>query len=155
MQKHRRNLLKRILIIAACTASGLAPLIARALTPGKRNKPAFTSADQDSAWQNLFPGQSATPSEAVHIGVHDLVENGSVVPIKVNCDLAAVESISIFVEKNPNPLIAHFILNPRCKAFVATRIKVQQPSNITVIAKSGDQLFSATRFVEVVAGGCG
>ena len=87
--------------------------------------------------------------------MHDLVENGAVVPIKVNTDLPNVVSITILVEKNPNPLIANFNLTPACAGFVATRIKVGEPSNITTVVKSNDKLFSKSKFVEVVEGGCG
>ncbi|MCK5104042.1 MAG: hypothetical protein KAR17_14555, partial [Cyclobacteriaceae bacterium] len=96
-----------------------------------------------------------TPSDAITIGVHDLVENGSVVPLKIKTDLPNVESITILVEKNPNPMIANFNLAPACTGFIATRIKVAEPSYITAIVKSEGKLFSTKKFVEVIEGGCG
>ena len=116
---------------------------------------AFSAVKSEVALAELFPGLSISESERIDIGVHDLVENGAVVPIKINTDLSEVSSISIVVEKNPNPLIAHFELAPQCRAFVATRIKIGTPSDVLAIVKSGDRLFSRRTFVEVVEGGCG
>ena len=97
---------------------------------------------------------SIEESKQITIGVHDLVENGAVVPVKINSDLPGVTSISIVVEKNPNPLIAHFELSPKCRAFVATRIKVGAPSELVAIVKSNGKLYKASKYVEVVEGGC-
>ena len=97
----------------------------------------------------------ALPSDAIKIGVHEVIENGAVVPVKIDTDLPAVQSISIFVEHNPNPLIAHFDLSPECKGFIATRIKMNQPSDIIAIVQSDGKLYSKRKFVEVVEGGCG
>ena len=108
----------------------------------------------DVALEKLFPGMSIADSDQITIGVHDLVENGAVVPVKINSDLPDVSSISIVVEKNPNPLIAHFELSPRCRAFVATRIKVGAPSELVAIVKSKGQLYKTSKYVEVVEGGC-
>ena len=89
------------------------------------------------------------------MGVHGLVENVAVVPVKIKIDLRNVESITILVEKNPIPLIANFNMTPECAGFVATRIKVGETSTITVIVKSDGKLFSTKKFVEVIEGGCG
>lgn len=119
------------------------------------NFEAFAAETEREALDVFFSGRQVTESDAITISVHDLVENGAVVPIKIESDLPAVKSISIMVEKNPNPLIAHFDLSPECKAFIATRIKVGAPSDIIAIVQSGDKLYSKRKFIEVVEGGCG
>ena len=129
----------------------LKPLLAFA----DRSMDAFSAETEVNALAEFFPGLEVTPSDAITIGVHDLVENGAVVPVKIKTDLPNVESITILVEKNPNPLIANFNLSPECEGFVATRIKVGEPSTITAIIKSDGKLFSTKKFVEVIEGGCG
>lgn len=119
------------------------------------NVAAFSAETEPDALAQFFPGLEVTPSDAIFISVHDLVENGAVVPIKVETDLPNVESIALMVEKNPNPLICSFNFSPECKAFISTRIKVGEPSNITAIVKSDGKLFSTKKFVEVIEGGCG
>ena len=155
MKITRRNFISRLVsgstIILASVGGLLKPLLAYA----DRNMDAFSAETEADALAEFFPGLEVTPSDAITIGVHDLVENGAVVPVKVNTDLPNVESITILVEKNPNPLIANFNLSPACTGFIATRIKVAEPSMITAVVKSNGKLFSTKKFVEVVEGGCG
>lgn len=119
------------------------------------NVDAFTAETESEVNAVFFDGREILDSDKIKIGVHDLVENGAVVPVKINADLPAVSSVSIIVEKNPNPLIAHFNLSPECRAFVATRIKMSVPSDIIAVVESGGRLYSTRKFVEVVEGGCG
>ena len=121
----------------------------------QRNTGAFSAESETDAIASLFPGQQLVPSDAIQIEVHDLVENGAVVPITINTNLPAIDSISILVEKNPNPLIAKFNLGPECSGFIATRIKVAEPSDIVAIVESEGKLYTGHKFVEVVEGGCG
>ena len=119
------------------------------------NIEAFAADTESEALDVFFPDREVIASDAIKIGVHDLIENGAVVPVKIETTLPAVQSISILVEKNPNPLIAHFDLSPECKGFIATRIKVGAPSDIIAIVQSEGRLYSKRKFVEVVEGGCG
>ena len=152
----RRNFISRLVSGVAIVLAGAGSLLKPILAFADWNVDAFNAETEKDALAEFFPGHGEiTPSDAITISVHDLVENGAVVPIKVNTELPNVESIAIMVEKNPNPLIANFNLSPVCSGFVATRIKVGEPSNITAIVKSDGKLFSATKFVEVIEGGCG
>ena len=144
----RRNFISRLISGAAIIVAGVGGLLKPIFAFADRNVDAFNAETESDALSEFFPGLAVTPSDAITIGVHDLVENGAVVPIKVNTTLPNVESISIMVEKNPNPLIANFNLTPACAGFV-------EPSNITAIVKSNGKLFSTTKFVEVIEGGCG
>ncbi|GJM04953.1 MAG: thiosulfate oxidation carrier protein SoxY [marine bacterium B5-7] len=121
----------------------------------KWNEAAFSAVDLDEAIAAYFPDQEIKESGEITIGVHAIVENGAVVPVKIKTDLPKLESITIFVDKNPNPLIANFDLFPGCLGFVSTRIKIQESSNIIVTVKSDGAIFSARTFIEVHEGGCG
>lgn len=118
------------------------------------NNAAFWSAHQTDSLAKLFPGKSINTSDQITIGARSFIENGAVVPIKINTSLPKVTSISIYVEKNPNPLIAHFELSPRSLGFVATRIKIDKPSNISALVQSDGELYQTTMFIEVAKGGC-
>ena len=155
MEITRRNFISRLLSGSTLILAGVSGLLKPLLAFADRNMDAFSAETEIDALTEFFPGLEATPSDAITISVHDLVENGAVVPIKVKTDLPNVESITILVEKNPNPLIASFNLTPACTGFIATRIKVAEPSMITVVVKSNGKLFSTKKFVEVVEGGCG
>jgi len=140
-------------------ASGSMILVSGLLKPitafAKWNEAAFSAVDFDEAITAYFPDQEIKESELITIGVHAVVENGAVVPVKIKTELPNIESITIFVDKNPNPLIANFDLSPGCVGFISTRIKIQQSSNIIVTVKSDGMIFSARTFIEVHEGGCG
>jgi sulfur-oxidizing protein SoxY len=91
----------------------------------------------------------------VKLKVPDIAENGAVVPISVSTDIENVESISIYVEGNPNPLAATFELSPYIVAAVSTRIKMGKTSNVVAAVYSGGTVYTATQEVKVTIGGCG
>ena len=140
-------------------ASGSLLLISGLLKPisalARWNEAAFSANDFETALNNYFPDQEIVESDQISIGVHPVIENGAVVPLKINSELPNIESITIFVDKNPNPLIANFDLSPVCRGFISTRIKVQHPSNIYAVVKSNGKLYMKKTFIEVHEGGCG
>jgi len=148
----RRDTLKYLVSGSLILFSGLfKPITAFA----KWKKAAFTAANFDDAINAYFPDQQILETDLITIGVHPEVESGTVVPVKIKTDLPNPESITIFVDKNPNPLIANFDLFPACIGFISTRIKVDQPSNIVAVVKSNGKIFTTKTFIEVHEGGCG
>jgi len=146
----RRQLVKQLLLLPV-----FGSLLRSVAAMAQWNVDAFAANTESDALDIFFPSRAIISSDAITISVHNLIENGAVVPIKIETDLPSVQSISILVEKNPNPLVAHFDLSPECKGFIATRIKVGAPSDIIAIVQSENKLYSKRQFVEVVEGGCG
>ncbi len=155
MKTTRRTFLTQLLSGTSLLLAGAGSLLKPLLAFADWNVAAFSAETEADAIAQFFPELEVTPSDAINIVVHDLVENGAVVPVKVETSLPNVESIALMVEKNPNPFIANFNLNPDCTGFISTRIKVGEPSNITAVVKSDGKLFTAKKFVEVIEGGCG
>ncbi len=147
----RRNILKGLATGSLLLSGLLKPL--RVLA--KWNQTAFDATDYNEALDQYFPGQELQETEQIKISVRPVIENGAVVPVKIKTDITNAESITIFVDKNPTPLIANFDLFPACLGFISTRIKMQKPSNIIVVVKADDKLFTTKTFVEVHEGGCG
>ena len=148
----RRKFLKILTSTAAIFASGL-------VTPIKAfaewNQIAFSAKDFNTAINVYFPKQKIHESNQIKIEVYDEVENGAIVPVKVETSLQNVKAITIFADKNPNPLIANFDLSPNCIGFVSTRIKVSEPSNIIVVVDSNEMLYMTKKFIIVHEDGCG
>ncbi len=148
----RRKFLKILTSTVAIFASGL-------VTPIKAfaewNQVAFSAKDFNTAINAYFPKQKIHESNQIKIEVYDEVENGAVVPVKVETSLQNVKTITIFADKNPNPLIANFDLSPNCIGFVSTRIKVSEPSNIIVVIDSNEMLYMTKKFIIVHENGCG
>ncbi len=135
-------------IMAAVTL--LRPLTALA----QWSQEAFSAQQLPGALRALFGDRTPESSAAITLDVEPKIENGAVVPVQISAAMDAVTSISIFADKNPNPLLARFHLSARCRPMVATRVKVGAPSDLLIVVEAGDRLLSTRRFVEVVEGGC-
>jgi sulfur-oxidizing protein SoxY len=94
-------------------------------------------------------------SEAIHLTVPEIAENGAVVPVTVASSLANTEQIYILVDKNPNALAASFSFPEGTESFVTTRVKMKETSSVFALVKAGGKFYSVSREVKVTAGGCG
>ena len=151
IDKRRRILLQGTAGVGALAAAGLlAPRQLLAAWP----KDAFTATTYDAAIQARY-GAAAAESGEIKITAPEIAENGAVVPVQVDTGLGDVESISIFVQNNPRPLAASFILGKGAGTSVATRIKMGKTSNVVAVVKSGGKLMSAKQEIKVTIGGCG
>jgi sulfur-oxidizing protein SoxY len=118
-------------------------------------KAAFEAKGVDNAVKSLFGSGSLTASGDISIKAPPIAENGAVVNIAVSTTLKNVDSISILVEKNAQPLTSSFNLAPVTEPFIKTRVKVAKTSSVIAVVKSGGKLYSAGREVKVTIGGCG
>lgn len=136
---------------------GMLALCGAALLPGRlfASSAAFSASSTDSALEALFPGLSVEESDAVNLRTPDIAENGAVVPVTVSTDLADVQSISLIVDANPNPLSASFDLTPDAVAEVSLRVKMGKSSTVRALVKTSDKVYMASREVKVTIGGCG
>lgn len=117
---------------------------------------AFRAPSVSAAIRALFGALTAEESAQVHLSIPGLAEDGAVVPLEIEWELPAVQQIALFAEKNPVPLLASFVpADQRLQGYLATRIKLAESSNVHVVVKSNDKLYSTRRFVTVIKGGCG
>ena len=155
MNTKRRTFLKSS---AAASAVGIA-VSAGLITPrsvfAAWPKAAFEAKGVDNAVKSLFGSGSLTASGDISIKAPPIAENGAVVNIAVSTTLKNVDSISILVEKNAQPLTSSFNLAPVTEPFIKTRVKVAKTSSVIAVVKSGGKLYSAGREVKVTIGGCG
>ncbi len=85
----------------------------------------------------MFGSSTLEASDKVVLKAPGIAENGAVVPISINAEqLENVESISIFSEKNPTPLVARFKLKPGCVPEVSTRIKMGESGDVIAVPTS-------------------
>ncbi|MBQ0725232.1 MAG: thiosulfate oxidation carrier protein SoxY [Cycloclasticus sp.] len=116
---------------------------------------AFNATKIEDAYQNLFGSTELIESDDVVLKVPKIAENGGAVPVSVKTDMKNVESISVFVKDNPQPLTASFELPKGTIADVSTRIKLAQTSTVTAVVKADGKLYSKSQEVKVTIGGCG
>lgn len=92
-------------------------------------------------------GEAALHQGRVKLDIPPLVENGNTVSVTVSVDspmseLDHVKSIHIFNEKNPQPNVTIFHLNPRAgRARVSTRIRLADSQKVVAVARLSDETF--------------
>jgi len=119
------------------------------------SKDAFDAKDVNGALSGLFGSTDLTASDKIKIKAPDIAENGAVVPVSVETDIAGAQTISIITEKNPTPLTASFDLGPGAEGYVSTRIKMGKTSSVIAVVKADGKLYSVGKEVKVTIGGCG
>ena len=151
------TLSRRKFITTLGKTTGFVALVASLpkLAWAKWNTAAFKATDLQSAIKAKYGDLPLAESSSVKLSAPKIAENGTVVPIKVKSNLANVKNISIFVEKNPSPLVCTFHIGPNTEADIQTRIRMGESSDVIVVVEADGKLHSATQNVKVTIGGCG
>jgi sulfur-oxidizing protein SoxY len=146
----RRVTLKQSLVVTTLGTGTLFSGAAQAF-----NKSAFEAKNVADAVKALGGG-ALTESKDVSLQAPDIAENGAVVPMGAATTLAGIKHLALFVEKNPNALVAVFDINPALEANFATRAKMGQSSDVYAVAIAQDgKAYFAKKEVKVTLGGCG
>ena len=148
----RRSFVKKV---ASCgTLVGIGALMPR-LVLADWPEAAFNAEDQNSAIEILFKDEEDyEESVDVMLKAPDFVDDGEVVPVTVSTNLEGVERISIFVDKNPSPLVCDMNIPEGTQAYLATRVRMAQTAKVTAVVKVGEELFSQSKTIEVNVGSC-
>jgi sulfur-oxidizing protein SoxY len=155
MKDLRRNFLKLAGgagAVAVTAAVGLLKPVSAWAAPW--NKTAFESKAAADAIKNLGVTE-LVESKDITITAPDIAENGAIVPVAVTSKIPNTQSISIIAEKNPFPLAASFDISAGGEAYVSTRLKMGQTSNVRAIVKADGKFYTAIKEVKVTVGGCG
>ena len=126
-----------------------------------RVRPAEATPEMMSTAIRAVTGGATVQTGKVKLDIPPLVENGNSVPMIVSVASPMtssdyVRSIHVFNEKNPQPNLGNFYLNPRAgRAQVSTRVRLADSQKITAIAKLSDGSFwSTTADVVVTLAAC-
>ncbi|MBR0731173.1 SoxY-related AACIE arm protein [Bradyrhizobium japonicum] len=126
-------------IAGGATVAGTIPIVT--LRPLEAT-PAMLS----TAIRNVV-GEAQIRAGKIKLDIPPLVENGNTVPMTVSVasPMTAtdyVKSIHVFNEKNPQPNIGNFHLNPASgRAQVSTRIRLADTQKVVAIARLSDDTF--------------
>jgi sulfur-oxidizing protein SoxY len=147
----RRLLLKGLLGFTTMAAAMTAmPRLAMA----KWSK-AFDNETVDGALNDLYGSTALTKDDKITLKVPEIAENGAVVPVTVKTKMANVTNISIFADKNPQPLAASFTLPEGTAAEVSIRIRLGETQVVKAIVEADGKLYTTEQEVKVTIGGCG
>ena len=119
------------------------------------NKAAFDSKTLADAAKAMGATGAPVESKDLMLRAPEIAENGNVVRIGAQSNIANTTQIAFVVEKNPSALAAMFDVPAGTDANVETNIKMGQSSNVYALAKAGDKFYFAVKEVKVTLGGCG
>lgn len=92
-------------------------------------------------------GGAPVQTGRVRLEIAELVDNGNVVPVRVEVDSPMTEAdhmrrIALFTEANPQPEVALFELGPaNGRAVVATRMRLATTQRVLALAQTSDGLW--------------
>ncbi|MGH8848854.1 MAG: thiosulfate oxidation carrier protein SoxY, partial [Polaromonas sp.] len=121
--------------LAMAAASGLTPAYAQN-APGW-NKAAFEAKSLADVAKALGATSAPVESKELLLQAPEIAENGNVVRVGAQSNLANTTQIALVVEKNPSALAAVFDIPAGTDANVSTNIKMGQSSNVYALAKVG------------------
>lgn len=139
--------------LALAAATGLAP--AQAQTAPGWNKAAFETKSLADAAKAMGATSAPVESKDLVLQAPEIAENGAVVRVAAQSNIANTSQIAFVVEKNPFALAASFDIPAGTDANVSTNVKMGQSSNVYALAKAGDKFYYAVKEVKVTLGGCG
>ena len=118
------------------------------------NQAAFSMKTMAEALRALG-AQSPAASDGILIKAPEIAENGAVVPIAVESRLAGTESITLLIEKNPQPLAAGFRIPAGTEANISTRVKMGESSDVFALVRADGKFYIAKKEIKITLGGCG
>jgi sulfur-oxidizing protein SoxY len=154
-QPSRRKFLRSLAIantyFATIATGCLRPII---LLAAEWNRAAFDAKVLADVMKSL--GVTAvTESDLIQLKAPEIAENGAIVPVEITSKIAGTQTVYIIADKNPQPLVAIFDIQPGLEPFISTRIKMGDSSKVRVLVKAADRFYVATQEVKVTIGGCG
>jgi sulfur-oxidizing protein SoxY len=155
MNAIRRKFLKTTMGLGALITTICAGLLIPQRALAAYMAEAFAAKDVSTALIAALGSDSHTPSDAIKLKAPDIAENGAVVPVTVSSTLPNVESIAIIASANQFPLTSTYRLSSMSEVFISTRIKMGETARVLAVVKSDGKLYSATKEVKVIIGGCG
>ena len=149
MNQDRRSVLR-----AAVTTAVLSVAVAAGIL---RPRQAEASGMKNNLAETLRALQTSNPesTSAIRLKAPDIAEDGASVFIDFSCTLPEVDTLIVFAERNPQPLIAAFQIAPEMVQALQMRIKLAQTSQVWIVAHSAGQFYKTTKTVKVTVGGCG
>jgi sulfur-oxidizing protein SoxY len=134
----------------ALGAAGFLPSPAQAF-----NQRAFDAHTVQDAVRALG-GTGLAESRDVTIQGPEIAENGAVVPVSLATSLSGIKLLALMAPKNPNTLVATFVVNELVEPAFTTRMKLAETMDVYAVAIATDgKAYFAKRPIQVTLGGCG
>ncbi len=140
-------------LLGALAAAGFLPWSQALAQQPPWNAPAF-AAKSVAAIAKALGWSQPVENKAIQITAADIAENGPLVPVAVTSTLPKTEAIAILIEKNPNTLSAVFSIPAGTDAYISTRVKMAETSDVYALVRADGRVFFAKKEIKVTLGGC-
>jgi sulfur-oxidizing protein SoxY len=158
MNRTRRDVLQRtggLAVLGLAVAAGLVKPGSAWAEQANWNKAAFDTKSLADAVKALGGSTPVESKDVQFLNTPDIAENGAVVPFTIVSKIPNTQQIALLVEKNPNILAANFTIPEGTDAWINTRAKMGQTSNVIALVKADGKYYYAAKEVKVTLGGCG
>lgn len=138
--------------------AGSSAVISIAIAAGVMRPVSVQAAGQSSRLMQILQSlRAASPleSEDVQLKAPAIAVDGTSVFINIASTLPEVDALMVFVDRNPQPLVAAFHLAPEVIPELQFRIKVSQTAQVILVAHSAGKFYRTAKTVKVTVGGCG
>lgn len=151
----RRLFLKTSLTVAEAVILAAAGLLTPKKLIGEWQADIFHTSNLADAMQRLTGGRPTMDSDEIELELPAIVEDGRSVQVRVMSTLAGTDSITLLSEKNPNPVVGTFQLEPELTPTIDTRIKMGDSGFVIALVHANGRYYSTKKRAKVTAGGCG
>jgi sulfur-oxidizing protein SoxY len=156
MNQSRRTFLKASLAMGSvAVAAGAGLLVPGRVLAATWPDKAFAASSVQDSLTALEGTANVAASTDIKVDAPDIAENGAVVSVGVETNLANAETISVLIPNNATPLTAVYLLGKDTDGFISLRVKMRKTSDVIAVVKSNGKLYSAKKSVKVTLGGCG
>lgn len=150
MSPDRRHALKTTSLLALLVAQGV---VGRREAQAAEARAGFAADTLDGVLAALG-GRPATSAQ-VQLTALDVVEDGSVAPVRVVSLLPGTTEIHLLVEKNPVPLSSSFRFPAGTVPDIQLRVKMAESSRVVAVVRAEGKLYMTSRQTTVTVGSCG
>lgn len=151
----RRKFLRVLALGGGCLAIfSVGWLRCARLLAAEWNKAAFDATALADTLKDIG-ANSVSESDQIQLKAPEIAENGAIVPVEITSRIPGTQTIYVIADKNPQPLVAIFDIEPGLEPFISTRIKMGESSKVRVLVKAGGKFYAASQEVKVTIGGCG
>ncbi len=104
---------------------------------------------------NIYGSDDVVYTDKLITTAPPIAENGSQVPCRILGEKGLCSSLTIFVSKNPKPLVGTFNFKEGADLKIRTRFKMSRTSDVLVVAQTENGLIGKIREIKIThRGGC-
>ncbi|HEY6896119.1 MAG TPA: thiosulfate oxidation carrier protein SoxY [Rhodocyclaceae bacterium] len=151
MDRQRRR------ILAAASGAGIWGALATlgfVLPRSAQAAGVFEARTLDQAFA-LLGAEAPQVSDQVVIVSNDTAENGDAVPVGIRSLLPKSDLLALFVDTNPNPLVACYEISEPMLPEVNMRVRMGASAKLVALVRAEGRWYRTSKEIKYISGSCG